>query len=68
VSDYEQQVRDYLAYCRGAWKQLRGNLNPKYHPTGDGAVKMIAHRGDAGEAKKIREAFRALTEEREAAA
>jgi len=60
MSDYDQQVRDYLAYCRQAWKELRGNLDPRYHPTADGAVKLIAHNGVAAEAKRIREAFREL--------
>ena len=60
MSDYGQQVRDYLAYCRQAWKELRGNLDPRYHPTADGAVKLIPHNGDPAEARKIREAFRGL--------
>ena len=61
MSDYDQQVRDYLAYCRQAWKQLRGNLDLRYHPTAEGAVKMIPHNGVPAEARKIREAFRELT-------
>ena len=51
----------HLAYCRQAWKELRGNLDPRHHPTADGAVKLIAHNGVAAEAKRIREAFRELT-------
>jgi len=59
VSDYDQQVRDYLAYCCQAWKQLRGNLDPKYHPTEAGALRLIYHRTPA-EAQEIRRAFREL--------
>lgn len=58
--DYEPAVRKYLRYCKRASAELRlqgSRLDPKYHPTADGAVKMISHRADAGEAKKIREAF-----------
>jgi hypothetical protein len=59
-SDYETQVRDYLAYCERAAAQIAAagsSLDPKYHPTADGAVKMIAHQGDPAEARKIREAY-----------
>jgi len=66
VSDYAQKVREYLAYCRWSAAQLeaRGSaLDPKYHPTADGAVKMIPHGGVPAEAKRIREAFRDLAGE-----
>lgn len=64
MNAYDDQVRDYLAYCRKAAAELRARgsvLSPAYHPTADGAVKMIAHRGDPAEAKKIREAFARAT-------
>jgi hypothetical protein len=62
VNDYTERVRGYLVYCRRAAMQLtaRGSaLDPKYHPTADGCVKLIPHNGVPAEAKKIRE----LTEE-----
>ena len=64
VSDYAGQVLEYLAYCKwaGAWLEARGSsLDPKYHPTADGAVKMIPHGGDATRAREIRAAFREAT-------
>ena len=60
MTGYEAEVRDYLDYCRSAWKQLRGRLNPEYHPAAAGACKLIWHNGDPAEAAKIREAFREL--------
>jgi hypothetical protein len=66
MSPYDDQVRAYLADCRKAAAELgaRGSaLDPKYHPTADGAVKMIPHRGDPAEAKVIRQAFRDLAEQ-----
>ena len=66
MSPYDEQVRAYLADCRKAAAELeaRGSaLDPKYHPSADGAVKMIPHRGDLAEAKAIREAFRDLAEQ-----
>jgi hypothetical protein len=66
VNGYTGPVRAYLSYCRKAAAELeaRGSfLDPKYHPTADGAVKMIPHRGESSEARKIREAFRELTGE-----
>ena len=65
MSDYATQVREYLVYCRRAAMQLtaRGSsLEPKYHPTADGCVKLIPHNSVPAEARKIREAFRELTE------
>lgn len=65
MNDYDGPVRDYLAYCKRAAAELKlqgSVLDPKYHPTADGAVKMIPHAGDLTEAKKIRHAFRDLTE------
>jgi len=63
VSDYDGPVRRYLADCRKAAAELEAAgsfLDPKYHPTADGACKLIAHRGVPAEAAKIREAFRSV--------
>jgi hypothetical protein len=65
MSDFAGPVREYLAYCKRAAAELKlqgSQLDPKYHPTADGAVKMIPHGGDATRAKEIRAAFRELTE------
>ena len=65
MSDYAGQVLEYLAYCKwaGAWLASQGSpLAPKWHPSADGAVKMIPHGGDATRAREIRAAFRELTE------
>ena len=59
---YAAEVAAYLDYCQDAWRQMRGQLDPQYHPTEDGAVKLIFHRGDKAEAEKIRQAFRDLTQ------
>lgn len=62
--DYVPQVREYLAYCERsrAWLAARGwSLDPRCHPTADGAVKMTAHGGNVAEAEKVRQAFRELT-------
>lgn len=45
------QVRAYLRDCRA-----NPQLDPRYHPTPDGAVKLIWHRGQ-GDADAIREAY-----------
>jgi hypothetical protein len=70
--DYEQAVRAYLADCELAADEMKAassSLDPKYHPTEDGAVKMIPHGGNPAEAAKIRQAFRtALMPQLEAAA
>lgn len=66
VNDYDDQVRAYLAYCRKAAAELRlrgSVLDPKWHPTADGAVKMIPHRGVPAKAKQIREMFKRLSAE-----
>lgn len=58
---YEQAVRAYLADCELAADEMKAassSLDPKYHPTEDGAVKMIPHGGNPAEAAKIRQAFR----------
>lgn len=63
MNTYDEQVRDYLAYCRTAGAELRARgsaLDPRYHPTEGGCCKFIPHKGDAAEAAKIREAFRAV--------
>jgi hypothetical protein len=54
VSDdapFTEEVRGYLADCAAA-----PGLSPKYHPTPEGAVKLIWHRGKAEESQ-IRAAF-----------
>ena len=59
MSDYTPQVREYLAYCRRAAAELeaRGsNLDPKYHPTEAGCLKLVH-----GDAKAIRQAYREVT-------
>ena len=71
MSDYAPAVRDYLAYCARAAAELKAAgsaLDERYHPSEAGACKLISHRGDPGEAKAIREAFRDLTEPSEPAA
>jgi hypothetical protein len=52
---YDAEVRGYLADCA----RLPG-LDRRWHPTGDGAVKLIWHPGKDAE-DEIRAAFRALT-------
>ena len=66
MTGYAPVVREYLAYCRKSAAELKtrgSSLDPKHHPTPDGAVKLIPHRGDPAEARQIRQAFRDLTEE-----
>ena len=66
MNDYTERVREYLVYCRRAAMQLtaRGSaLDPKYHPTADGCVKLTPHSSVPAEARKIRETFRELTED-----
>lgn len=64
MTDYTAQVAGYLAYCRRAAAELaaRGS-SLENHPSADGCVKMVPHRGDPAEAKAIRQAFRDLTEQ-----
>jgi hypothetical protein len=60
---YESAVRDYFAYCELAAAELEAAgscLDRKWHPTADGAVKMIPHHRDPTEAAKIRQAFTAV--------
>jgi hypothetical protein len=53
VVPWLSEVRGYLADCRASVAPL----NPKYHPTAEGAVKVIGHRADSAAAAAIREAF-----------
>jgi len=53
---YAAEIRGYITGCLAH----RGQLDPAYHPTADGAVKMIPHRADPGEAAKIRATFTAI--------
>jgi hypothetical protein len=64
MNDYDQAVRDHLAYCRRAAREMEAQgsaLNPEHHPTAAGACKMIPHGGDTAKAAQIRAAFRELT-------
>ena len=54
---YAVEVRVYIDDCL----RHRAQIDPAYHPTADGAVKMIPHGGDAEEAEQIRQAFTAAT-------
>ena len=54
---YQAPVEDYITACLA----MRGQLDPTYHPTADGAVKMIPHRGNPAAADDIRATFTALT-------
>lgn len=61
---YRAEVAAYIADCQDASRQLeaRGSgLNPRYHPTAAGAVKMIPHHGDKQAAAAIRQAYDAAT-------
>jgi hypothetical protein len=49
-------VRQYLADCR----THRKLLDPRHHPTEDGALKTVFHRGHAQE-EAVRAAYRQLT-------
>jgi hypothetical protein len=63
-ADYTGPVREYLAYCQRARGQLEargGRLDPRYHPTAEGAVKMVPHGSDRAAADAIRRAFGELT-------
>ena len=65
-ADYAGQVREYLAYCEDARAQVEargGRVDPKYHPSADGAVKMIPHGSDRASADVIRRVFAELTSE-----
>jgi hypothetical protein len=66
AADYAGQIREYLAYCEDARAQLEargGRVDPRYHPSADGAVKMIPHGSDRARADAIRRAFGELTSE-----
>jgi len=66
AADYAGHVREYLAYCEAAREQLEacgGRVDPRYHPSADGAVKMIPHGSDKARADAIRRAFGELTSE-----
>ena len=66
AAGYAGQVREYLAYCEAAREQLEprsGRVDPRYHPSADGAVKMIPHGSDRARADAIRRAFGELTSE-----
>lgn len=52
---FRGQVQQYLADCAAA-----PGLDRRYHPTEDGAVKLIWHRGEKQE-NQIRTTFRALS-------
>jgi hypothetical protein len=54
MTRFTAAVRDYLDTCQDS----SGLLSRKYHPTENGAVKIIFHR-TPGEADEIRETFRA---------
>jgi hypothetical protein len=51
----DAEVRDYLTECAA-----HPGLDHQYHPTADGAVKVIWHRGP-DEADQIRDTFSAIT-------
>jgi hypothetical protein len=53
-------ITRYVDDCAAAAWQLPGGLNPAYHPTADGAVKMIPHHGDTRRAAAITTALTAL--------
>jgi hypothetical protein len=66
AADYAGQIREYLTYCEAAREQLEargGRVDPRYHPSADGAVKMIPHGSDRARAAAIRRAFSDLTSE-----
>jgi hypothetical protein len=54
---YQALVEAYIDGCLA----MRGQLDPAYHPTADGAVKLIPHRGDPAQADLIRATYTALT-------
>lgn len=56
---FAEEVREYISYC-ARYPQV----DRRYHPTADGAVKMIWHRGK-DEARAIKTAFGMLTGHRE---
>lgn len=59
----EDQVRDYLKYCKraGAELKLRGShLDKRYHPTEAGCLRLVyAH--TPADAEALRQAYQKLT-------
>jgi hypothetical protein len=69
MTDWTAQVAGYLAYCKRAAAELKERGSSlENHPSPEGAVKLIPHRGDPAEAKAIRAAFTELAEPAEPAA
>ena len=67
--DYAAQVREYLAYCADARGQVEAHgfrVDPRHHPSAEGAVKMIPHGSDRASAEAIRRTFGELEREAEA--
>ena len=66
---YAGQIREYLAYCQDARAQVaaRGfRIDPRHHPSAEGAIKMIPHGSDRAAADEIRRTFGELEREAEA--
>ncbi len=64
--DYAGQVREYLASCAEARAQVEARgfrVDPRHHPSAEGAVKMIPHGSDRARAEAIRQTFAELTSE-----
>jgi hypothetical protein len=64
--DYAAQVREYLAYCSDARGQVEAHgfrVDPRHHPSAEGAVKMIPHGSDRARAEAIRQTYAELTPE-----
>ena len=64
VNNYDGPVREYLRYCKRAAAELKlkgSHLDPKYHPTEAGCLRLVFHRTPA-EAQEIRQAYRAITD------
>ncbi len=63
MNDYDGPVREYLRYCKRAAAELKlqgSRLDPQYHPTEAGCLRLVFHRTPA-EAAQIRQAFREAT-------
>lgn len=63
MNDYDGPVREYLRYCKRAAAELKlqgSHLEPKYHPTEAGLLRLVYHRTPA-EAEALRKAFREAT-------
>ena len=64
--DYAGLVREYLAYCADARGQVEARgfrVDPRHHPSAEGAVKMIPHGSDRARAEAIRRTFGELMSE-----